>query len=153
MASLADIIEQYLKQLLANSEDGTVDVQRNQLAETFGCAPSQISYVLATRFLLEHGYLVESRRGGGGYVRITVLQVDPEQDWNLIFDSIGEAISQHKAEALIAWLLRDGIVTEREAAMMKAVVSRDVLAVNLPWRDIIRANMLKAMLVAMRMSE
>lgn len=148
MANLTDLIEQYLKRLLANSETGTVDIGRNQLAETFSCAPSQINYVLATRFLLEHGYVVETRRGGGGYVRITVLEMDPKTDWQLLIDSIGETISQQKAEAIVNRLLRDDIVSEREAMMMTAVLGRDVLSVKQPWSDMLRANVLRSLLVA-----
>lgn len=148
LANLADLIEQHLKRLLARSETGTVDIGRNQLAEIFSCAPSQINYVLATRFLLEHGYIVETRRGGGGYVRITILEMDPEADWQLLIDSIGETISQQKAEAIVNRLLRDGIVSEREAMMMAAVLGRDVLNVKQPWGDMLRANVLRSLLVA-----
>lgn len=149
MANLADLIEQHLKLLLAKSGTGTVDIGRNQLAETFACAPSQINYVLATRFLLEHGYIVETRRGGGGYVRITVLEMDPAADWQLLIHSIGETISQQKAGAIINRLLRDGIVSQREAFLMTAALGREVLNVKQPWSDMLRANLLRALLVAL----
>lgn len=149
MANLADLIEQHLKRLLAKSESGTVDVGRNQLAETFSCAPSQINYVLATRFLLEHGYIVETRRGGGGYVRITVLEMDPSADWQLLIDSIGEAISHSRGEAIVNWLRRDGVVSNREALLMLAVLGREVLSIKQPWCDIVRANVLRDMLIAL----
>ena len=68
MAQLSDTIERFIKDLM--SEDAHVELRRNELAQHFGCAPSQINYVLATRFSVDHGYLIESRRGGGGYVRI-----------------------------------------------------------------------------------
>lgn len=148
MANLTDLIEQYLKRLLANSETGSVDIRRNQLAEIFSCAPSQINYVLSTRFLLEHGYIVETRRGGGGYVRITVLDIDPERDWRMLIDSIGETTSQQKAEAIIKRLLRDGLISDREALMMSAVIDRDVLNVEQPWCDVLRANILRSLLIA-----
>ncbi|MGI6359289.1 MAG: CtsR family transcriptional regulator [Bacillota bacterium] len=153
VASLSDIIEQYLKQLLHSSEEGRVDVQRNQLAEHFSCAPSQINYVLATRFLVEHGYLVETFRGGGGFVRITLLEFDPNRDWQQLIQSVGESIEQSKAEAIISRLLREQVITRREAALMKAVVQREVLAVTLPWRDALRANLMQAMLLALRRGE
>lgn len=148
MANLTDLIEQYLKRLLANSESGSVSIRRNQLAEIFSCAPSQINYVLSTRFLLEHGYIVETRRGGGGYVRITVLDIDPETDWQVLIDSIGETISQQKAEAVVKRLLRDGFISEREALMTTAVIDRDVLNVKQPWGDMLRANILRSLLIA-----
>jgi transcriptional regulator CtsR len=149
MANLADAIEQYLKELLQNSQKGSVDVQRAQLAERFSCAPSQINYVLATRFLLEHGYLVETRRGGGGFIRITLLGLDSEQGWQEVVNSIGERIDQSHAAAVVDRISREGLISEREAALMQAALSREVLSVNLPWRDLLRAQILKAMLVAL----
>lgn len=103
---------------------------------------------MSTRFLLEHGYIVETRRGGGGYVRITVLDIDPETDWQVLIDSIGETISQQKAEAVVKRLLRDGFISEREALMMTAVIDRDVLNVKQPWGDMLRANILRSLLIA-----
>ncbi len=153
MANLTNMIERYLKQLLQNSEEGSVDVQRNQLAEHFACAPSQINYVLATRFLLEHGYLVETFRGGGGFVRITLLDFDANQDWHQLSQSVGENIDQNKAEAIVSRLLREKLISRREAALMTAVLQRDVLAVGLPWRDSLRANILQAMLLVLRRGE
>ena len=75
MARLSDVIEEFIKSLLKESE-GQLELQRNELADFFECAPSQINYVLATRFTLNHGYYIESRRGGGGYIRIVRLDVD-----------------------------------------------------------------------------
>ena len=72
MAQLSDSIEQFIKNLM--EEDRQIDLKRNELAQHFGCAPSQINYVLATRFSIDHGYVIESRRGGGGYVRIIRIQ-------------------------------------------------------------------------------
>src|SRR5690554_5485877 len=77
MARLSDIIEEFLKTLLTESE-GELELQRNDLASYFECAPSQINYVLATRFTLNHGYYIESRRGGGGYIRITRLDLEKD---------------------------------------------------------------------------
>ena len=148
MASLADTIERYLKALLAQSSDGSVDLQRAQLAEHFACAPSQINYVLSTRFLLEHGYHVETRRGGGGYIRITRLPISSRQDFRKVVEAIDEAISQRNAEAILEWLLRDGAINEREAMIMQAALQRDVLSTDLPWRDVLRARILKSMLLA-----
>ena len=128
-------------------------MQRNQLAEHFACAPSQINYVLATRFLLEHGYLVETFRGGGGFVRITLLDFDANQDWHQLSQYVGENIDQNKAEAIVSRLLREKLISRREAALMTAVLQRDVLAVGLPWRDSLRANILQAMLLVLRRGE
>ena len=70
MRNVSDIIEQYLKHILQESPEGAVEIQRNDLADQFQCVPSQINYVISTRFTLEKGYFVESKRGGGGYIRI-----------------------------------------------------------------------------------
>lgn len=153
MANLTDLIEQYLKGLLQESRERTIDVQRTQLAERFSCAPSQINYVLSTRFLLDHGYLVETFRGGGGFIRITLLEFDQSGDWQELFDSIGEEINQSRAEAILTRLAREQLISEREQALMQAVLRREVLSVNLPWRDMLRANLLRAMLLVLRRGE
>ena len=80
MSSLSKEIEQYLKELLSAANSGVLEIQRNMLSEYFHCVPSQINYVLSTRFTPAQGYLVESRRGGGGYVRIVSLQLDDDDD-------------------------------------------------------------------------
>lgn len=149
MANLTDIIERYLKQLLAKSQTGSVDIGRNQLAETFACAPSQINYVLGTRFLLEHGYVVETRRGGGGYVRISMLELDPAKDWQLLIDSVGESISQQKGEAIVEWLLRDELISGREAALMLATLSGATAGIKSAWADTIRANILRSLIIVL----
>ena len=79
MAQLSDSIEHFIKELMSGGTQ--VDLRRNELAQHFGCAPSQINYVLATRFSLDHGYIIESRRGGGGYVRIVRMQSRAEKNF------------------------------------------------------------------------
>ncbi len=148
MPNLCDFIEEHLKVLL-QQRAGTLEVQRSELAERFNCAPSQINYVLATRFTPERGYLVESRRGGGGYIRLIRLNLEPHHLRNLIQGSIGDQISQDGSEGVIARLQEEGIITPRERAMMAAAVARETIAVDLPLRDILRASLLKAMLLAL----
>jgi transcriptional regulator CtsR len=97
---------------------------------------------------LEHGYVVETRRGGGGYVRITVLEIDPRTDWQLLIESIGETITQQQAEGVVTRLLREGIVSEREALIMNSALDRDALNIKQPWADMLRANVLRALLAA-----
>jgi len=84
MSNLADRIEEYLKMILQQTDEGYIVLQRGFLADFFSCAPSQINYVLTTRFSAERGYLVESRRGGGGYLRIVRLGLDPEGKLSLL---------------------------------------------------------------------
>ncbi|MCL4425410.1 MAG: CtsR family transcriptional regulator [Firmicutes bacterium] len=148
MARLADIIERYIIERIDRSEDGFIEIQRSELAGRFQCVPSQINYVLETRFTPERGYLVESRRGGGGHIRITRLDtVSGEELLELVNEKIGDLVSQASAEGYIQRLWEGEIITEREARLMLAVVDRQVLPLDLPLRDILRANLLKAMLL------
>lgn len=143
----SDIIEQYLKQILRQSPSGMIELQRSELAELFQCVPSQINYVISTRFSLDHGYVVESKRGGGGYIRIRQVELDSQQPLIHMLKGIGGQLSQREAEAILARLERDGILTIREAVMLRAAVSRDVLNLELPMRDELRARLLSQMLL------
>lgn len=150
MRTLAEQIEDYILSLLRDSRHGIVELQRSDLAMRFGCVPSQISYVLERRFTVERGFLVESRRGGGGFTRIVRLTLEPEVDWRVeLARQIGDAISEARAEAVVDRLQREGWLTGREAAMLRAAVRRDVLGVELPLRDRLRARILKYMLAAL----
>jgi len=147
MANLADEIERYLKEHLRRSE--ILEVQRAMLAARFDCAPSQINYVLSTRFTPEQGYVVESRRGGGGYIRIIRLNIRNSDDLQeLIQREVGNGISQAEALDIVARLYEQEIIDEREAAIMQAALRREALPLDLPARDVVRASLLKAMLTA-----
>ncbi|MFM9281682.1 CtsR family transcriptional regulator [Paenibacillus jiagnxiensis] len=150
MRNVSDIIEQYLKSMLIDSPEGIVEIQRNDLADRFSCVPSQINYVISTRFTLEKGYIVESKRGGGGYVRIQRVELPAHHVLHThLHHSIGDEISQSAAEGLIYQLQEGGFLNKKEAAIMKAAVSRDTIALKLPYRDQVRARILKAMLIAL----
>jgi len=150
MRNITDLIEQYLKQMIRESAEGTVEIQRNELADKFSCVPSQINYVIATRFTLERGYLVESKRGGGGFIRIRKLELPACQPIHEhVLRTIGSRIDQSAAEGLIYQLAEAKLLNGREAQLLKAAVSRETLAVTLPLRDEIRARLLKAMLIAL----
>lgn len=150
MRNISDIIEKYLKGILQDSPEGIIEIQRNDLAERFSCVPSQINYVISTRFTLEKGYLVESKRGGGGYVRIRRIELPgPTSLHTHLHQTIGEEMGQSAAEGLIYQLVEARFLTAREAALMQAAVSREVLMVKLPYRDQIRARMMKAMLISL----
>lgn len=146
--SLAKRIEEYLKSLLAN--DNTLELQRNELAEFFKCVPSQINYVLGTRFTPTQGYLVESRRGGGGYLRIVKLTWLDEKESPLqeVYRNLGLSIDQWEAEGLLRRLWEEDILTLREYHILKAAIQRDTIAISLPERDIVRAKILQAALAA-----
>lgn len=147
VARLSDIIEEFIKSLLKQSE-GELELQRNELAEYFECAPSQINYVLATRFSLDRGYHIESRRGGGGFIRIVQLDLDKDDYLlYLINQRIGLSISQQESKDIVTNIMERGIINKREAAIMKAALMDKVIAIPANLRGVIRANMLKAMLV------
>ena len=149
MSNISDLIEKYLKQLLEASNQGQVEIQRNELAEKFNCVPSQINYVLTTRFSVEHGFVVESKRGGGGFVRIVKLPMDERIDAACyLCDLIGSNISQQGAEGITRRMLEQNFISPREGALMKAALSRDVLRIALPARDQLRALILKAMIIS-----
>ena len=147
---LSDSIEQFIKELLVQEEQG-VELKRNELAEYFGCAPSQINYVLATRFSLDDGYVIESRRGGGGYIRIVRVVSDKMQRLHyLISERIGERIDEASALRLIGQLEEQQMLSCEQAGVMRAAVSASAMSVPLPdtIKDALRARSLKTMLTA-----
>jgi transcriptional regulator CtsR len=149
MGNLADRIEKYLKQIIEQTEEGYVTLQRSILADEFSCAPSQINYVLGTRFTVERGYMVESRRGGGGYLRIVRLVVSPCAQFQMTMRQlIGEQLSQKQALGLVTRLTDDKILTVREAAIIKAVLSR-ISMVDIAEQDKLRASLMKHILATL----
>ena len=152
---LSDSIETFIKALLAEDEQ-SVELKRNELAEYFGCAPSQINYVLATRFTLDDGYVIESRRGGGGYIRIVrVMGSDQQQLMYLINERIGQSITEAEAVRLIGQLVERKIISGSEGDIMRAAVSSAALAIPVPdaMKDALRARSLKSMLTAVARRE
>ncbi|PLR96336.1 CtsR family transcriptional regulator [Bacillus sp. T33-2] len=151
MRNISDIIENYLKKVLEMSEQEIVEIKRSEIADKFQCVPSQINYVINTRFTIERGYLVESKRGGGGYIRIMKVQ---SYDYAHLIDQLlalfNHRISQSSAEDVVYRLLEEEVLTQREAKIMLSVLDRAVLHVDLPERDELRARMLKAMLMALK---
>lgn len=151
MRNISDIIEEYLKRVLEKSEEEIVEIKRSEIANKFQCVPSQINYVINTRFTIERGYLVESKRGGGGYIRI--IKVRPNSDIHLIdhvLSLIGGKISQSSAADIIDRMLEEEIISEREARIMSAVIDRNVINFDLPERDVLRARLLKSMLITLK---
>ena len=146
MAQLSDSIERFIKELMC--EEAHIELRRNELAQHFGCAPSQINYVLATRFSVDHGYIIESRRGGGGYVRIVRMQ--EREEGNLLealLKRVGNSVDEDTANAIVTHLTELKLVTANEAALMRAAVSRNALALPISAKDVLRAAVLRNMLV------
>lgn len=151
MARLSDIIESFLKSLINEEEKGAVEIQRNELANKFNCVPSQINYVISTRFTTDKGYYVESRRGGGGYISIKRLNTESAGEYVMhIITSLGDKISQHTCEVFINNFVDYNIIEDREAMLMKAATSDKVLMdVPIEKRDDVRALILKNMLLSL----
>lgn len=151
MRNISDIIENYLKRVLELSEKEIVEIKRSEVADKFQCVPSQINYVINTRFTIERGYLVESKRGGGGYIRISKVR---SHNKSHLIDQLSalskNKVSQAGAQDIILRLLEEGIVTEKEAKLMLSVVDRSVIYIELPLRDELRARILTAMLQAIK---
>jgi transcriptional regulator CtsR len=146
MAQLSDTIERFIKQLM--EEDAYIEVRRNELAQHFRCAPSQINYVLATRFSVEHGYIIESRRGGGGYVRIVRMKADTgENVLHQLLVRIGGEIAEDGALAIIAYLLDNALVTDNEAKIMRAAVMKDAMGLPVNAKDVLRSAVLRNMVM------
>ncbi|MEF9894596.1 MAG: CtsR family transcriptional regulator [Clostridia bacterium] len=146
MAQLSDTIERFIKELM--SEDKQIELRRNELAQHFGCAPSQINYVLATRFSVDHGYLIESRRGGGGFVRIVRMQVTSTSNLlSTLLARVGVQIDEDAAVAIIAQLTDARLITAGEASIMRAAVAKNALALPINAKDVLRAAILHNMLI------
>ncbi|MGO4942667.1 CtsR family transcriptional regulator [Ruoffia tabacinasalis] len=124
--NMSDIIEAYLKSFLKNSE--RIEIKRSDIAEQFDCVPSQINYVINTRFTQEHGYMVESKRGGGGYIRILKVELVDEIDaLDDMIQMIGPRINHRSANNIIETLVNHSIMTEREGALILSVIDKALL--------------------------
>ncbi|EAE3795153.1 CtsR family transcriptional regulator, partial [Listeria monocytogenes] len=129
-----------------------VEIKRSEIADKFECVPSQINYVINTRFTMERGYIVESKRGGGGYIRIIKVKMnDKLQLLEAIISMVHDKkVSQSFSEDVILRLLEEEVITKKEARLMVAALDREVLILPLPDRDILRSRILEAMLVALK---
>ena len=146
MASLSDQIEEYLNDLIGQDE-GRIEIKRNQLADKFDCAPSQINYVLNTRFTPEKGYVVESRRGGGGYIRIIKVSIDSVDDsLRKLISRLNQPVSQQDARDIIHRLYENDVISQREKFLMEICTHRQVLGIELPERDYLRSRIMQGLL-------
>jgi transcriptional regulator of stress and heat shock response len=148
MARLSDIIEEFLKHLIEDNTEEELQIQRNELANYFNCAPSQINYVLTTRFTIDKGYYIESRRGGGGYIVIRKVEFEHSRSlMDAINEKIGSSLTYDGGAQIIDGLLEADIITERESRLMKVAMNDRTLGI-LENKNKIRADILKAMLMA-----
>ena len=143
---LSDLIEQYIKELMAENEDFT-EFGRNELAQYFNCVPSQINYVISTRFSPERGYYVESRRGGGGNIKIKRIDITKEKYIMHVINSIENVISQQEADIIINNLLDYGIITKDISKLLRVATNDKVLNLPIEHKDLTRTRILKNMLV------
>lgn len=144
---MSDIVAQYIKEMLDN-QNGNAEIQRNELAEALGCVPSQINYVITSRFTQEQGYIVESRRGGGGYIRITRINLKDSSGIMHIVNSIGSTIDYTTSAVLLKNMVAQGALSPQSAKLMLSAISDRAYAPIPPQlKDILRASVLKNMLL------
>ena len=143
--NMSDLIENYLKNVLHKNE--TVEIRRSEIADQFNCVPSQINYVINTRFTIQQGYVVESKRGGGGYIRIMKVNLVDEMDiLNALSDLVPEELSTREGNHLLQNLYENELITKREAQMMSLMMEKDTFPSNVKNAAEIRSNMMKKLI-------
>ena len=145
---ISDKIEAFILELL-KADDDWLEIGRNELASVFNCVPSQINYVISTRFNPDKGYIVESRRGGGGYLRIK--RVLPDDD-NIIYNTvlkIGKRIDYTTAKSVLDYLLSFNVINNISYKLMISAISQRCIPNTLDEKDMIRANIFKNMLLSL----
>ncbi len=143
---MSDLIEEFIKDLF-DEQNEAIEIQRNELAEQFNCVPSQINYVISTRFKPSQGYYVESRRGGGGHITIRKVNNTKEDYIMHIINNIGNVLTTNEVDILISDFLTYNIITPKEAKFIKVATSDNVLRLNQQIKDEVRARIFKNMLL------
>ena len=145
---MSDLITQRIIQMLEESSDNVAEIQRNEFAALIGCVPSQINYVLSSRFTPEHGYIIDSRRGGGGYIKISRVNLSRSSALMHIVNAIGAAIDSMSARIVVENCLQSGLITQDTAKLLQSAVSDSVMrTLPIEYRDYLRASLLKQMLL------
>ena len=142
---MSDMIEEFIKELF--DETDYIEIQRNDLAEQFNCVPSQINYVIATRFKPAQGYYVESKRGGGGHITIKKMNISKSKYIMHVIESINDEITSQEADIFISNLLSYDVITKEQAKLLMVATSDNVLIVPSGYRDLLRASIFKNMLI------
>ena len=146
---MSDLVAQYILNML-EAQDGSAEIQRNELAGSLGCVPSQINYVITSRFTPEQGYIVESRRGGGGYIRISRVKMDKSTAVMHIVNSIGDHLDRASAEAMLNNMLQQEMMELQTAKVIAAALSdRTLQSVEPVKRDELRASLFKHMIITL----
>jgi transcriptional regulator CtsR len=150
---LTDHIARLIEEML-NESNGILELQRNEMASRLGCVPSQISYVISSRFTPERGYVIESRRGGGGYIRIVRKQMGRDEYLMHFFCAIGDRIDEREALAYLKNLWGNECITERELRICASALSASALT-SLPYelRPIVRADLFKQIILSLMSSK
>ncbi len=143
---MSDVIEEFIKDLFEDGDD-YIEIQRNELAEKFKCVPSQINYVISTRFRPSQGYYVESKRGGGGYIKIKKVNITKGNYLMHIITSMDDTLTANEVDIYLSNFLSYNIITETEAKLLKVATSDNVLTVPQNLKDSLRANIFKNMLL------
>ena len=144
---ISDLIAGFIQEEL-DEANGVLELQRSDLAQRFGCVPSQINYVMSTRFSPEHGYIVESRRGGGGYIRITRVRMDRQTLLMHVINSIGDELDGRSAQAILVNVAQAEAVDHAVAQTILWAISDSALrSVPKEQRDALRADILKQILI------
>ncbi len=148
MRNLAELIEQYLRGIL--TQTNMVEMQRRELAKIFRCAPSQINYVLETRFTLDRGFIVESKRGGGGYIRITQVKWQTAANLpQLVKELVPDSISQNEAELLLSDLVQKELIDAEDAQLALQLMINDFEDFPPEYAGHLRSKFLKALLLVL----
>ena len=142
---MSDMIEEFIKELF--DEKDYIEIQRNDLAEQFNCVPSQINYVISTRFKPAQGYYVESKRGGGGHITIKKINIKKSDYIMHVIESVDKEITSQEVDIFISNLLSYDVITEEQAKLLKVATSDNVLIVPSGYRDLLRASIFKNMLI------
>jgi transcriptional regulator of stress and heat shock response len=149
MARISDTIENFLKDMINDEEESKILIQRNELADKFSCAPSQINYVLTTRFTYEKGYVIESRRGGGGFIIIKKIEYyDNKERLDILNKSIGDSITYGNALSILEDLKENKIIDNKELEIIKISLNDRTLA-SAEYKNILRADVLKGILTVL----
>ena len=144
---MSDVIEDFIKDLFDEDESNFIEIQRNELAQHFNCVPSQINYVISTRFKPSQGYYVESKRGGGGNIKIRKIN-NTKSDYIMhIINNVGKTITTTDIDILLSDFLTYNVITEQEAKLLKVATSDNVLKLDKDIRDEVRARIFKNMLL------